>query len=314
MHAPAQRRFGAHFMTKSGYPPQLHRVIRRVHINMPWQRLPRHLDLVLEHGFNLEIGLGGIDLDSLTPTEAERTVNKLHAAGIRLSLHGPFWDLCPGSTDSLIRQVTRARLQRFFDLAPVFNPVQVVCHTGYDPRHHGEDWHEFLERSLATWEPLLERAESMKVPLSLENVWEYGPQLHQALFARLPSPYLGFCLDVGHQHTFSRTPLSDWLEALIGHLQEMHVHDNNGSGDAHLPVGQGTIDFPSLFQFIKERNAVPLLTLEPHREPHLFESLHGLTEILESCGLLAEESDHGDCGGQHRSHRAPHHESQSLCG
>ncbi len=294
--------------------PQMRKVIEQVHINMPWQHLPRHLDTVLECGFHLEIGLGGLDLDGLSQMEAGRTVRKLHDAGIRLSLHGPFWDLCPGSTDPLIRQVTRARLQQFFELVPIFNPVQVVCHTGYDPRHHGEDWHRFLELSLATWEPILERAESLEVRLLLENVWEYGPQLHQALFARLPSPYLGFCLDVGHQHSFSRTPLMDWLAALIVQLREIHLHDNHGSGDTHLPVGQGTIDFHALFRFIKERHAAPLLTLEPHRERHLFESLRALTEILERSGMLSEEADHGDCGSQHRSHRAPDHKSQSLCG
>jgi sugar phosphate isomerase/epimerase len=294
--------------------PQMRKVIRQVHINMPWLHLPRHLDMVLEYGFHLEIGLGGIDLDGLSPIEAERTVSRLHAAGIRLSLHGPFWDLCPGSTDPLIRQVTRTRLQQLFELIPVFNPVQVVCHTGYDPRHHGEDWHRFLELSLATWDPILERAQSLEVPLLLENVWEYGPQLHQALFARLPSPYLGFCLDVGHQHSFSRTPLMDWLAALTEQLREIHLHDNHGSGDSHLPLGQGNIDFHSLFQFIKERRAEPLLTLEPHRERHVFESLRALTEILERSGILCEEADHGDCGNQHRSHRAPDHQSQSLCG
>jgi sugar phosphate isomerase/epimerase len=294
--------------------PQMRKVIRQVHINMPWQHLPRHLDMVLEYGFHLEIGLGGVDLDGLSQAEAGKIVSRLHAAGIHLSLHGPFWDLCPGSVDPVIRQVSRSRLHQLLELAPVFNPVQVVCHTGYDPRHHGEDWQDFLELSLAVWEPVLEQAESLEVPLLLENVWEYGPELHQAVFARLPSRYLGFCLDVGHQHSFSHTPLMDWLAALIEQLREIHLHDNHGNRDSHLPVGQGNIDFHSLFQFIRERRSTPLLTLEPHREPHLFESLRALTELLECSGMLSEEDSHGDCGSQHCSHRAPSHKSQSLCG
>jgi sugar phosphate isomerase/epimerase len=295
------------------YHSQMNRVIRMVHINMPWQHLPHYLDLILEHRFNIEIGLGGVDLDTLSRTEARGMAEKLRREDIRISLHGPFWDLCAGSQDPFIRQVTRARLQQLFDLVPVFRPVQVVCHTGYDPRHHG-DWPRFLEVSLATWEPLVERAELLEVPLLLENVWEHGPQLHHALFSQLPSPYLGFCLDVGHQHSFSRTSLLDWLEALADHLREIHIHDNNGSSDAHLPVGQGTIDFDSLFQFLKKRDREPLLTLEPHRESHLFESLGALTEVLERYGLLCEEQTHGHCGSQHRSPRTPHHKPQPLCG
>jgi len=275
--------------------PQLHQVIQQVHINMPWQHLPKHLDMVLEHGFHLEIGLGGKDLDVLSRHEARLMATKLRQKGIRLSLHGPFWDLCAGSPDPLVRQVTRLRLHQFFDMVSIFEPVQVVCHTGYDPRHH-DDWRHFLEVSLDTWEPLLERAEMTEVPLLLENVWELGPQLHQGLFARLPSSYFGFCLDVGHQHSFSRTPLLDWLQSLGDHLREIHIHDNDGSGDLHLPVGQGTIDFDSLFRYIKERDQTPLLTLEPHREPHLGESLQALTEVLVRVGLLGGESNHGHCG------------------
>jgi sugar phosphate isomerase/epimerase len=281
------------------------KVIQRVHINMPWKKLPGYLELVLHYCFNLEIGLDGVDLDSISRTDVRQTVKKLRKRGCQLSLHGPFWDLSAGSSDALIRQVTRGRLQQFFDLLTLFHPVQVVCHTGYDPRHHGSEWDEFLERSLVTWEPLLERAEILEIPLLLENVWEENPQFHKELFVQLPSPYLGFCLDVGHQHTFSKTPLPVWLGDLAEQLQEIHLHDNNGNQDAHLPVGQGSIDFDWLFQFLDKQRKTPLLTLEPHQEPHLFESLANLTDILERLELSREECAHGHCGNQHCPDRAP---------
>jgi sugar phosphate isomerase/epimerase len=268
------------------------RVIERVHINMPWKKLPDYLDLVLRHRFNLEIGLDGADLDAMSRSEVRQMVRKLRKTGCQLSLHGPFWDLSAGSSDPLIRQVTRARLQQFFDLLMLFHPVMVVCHTGYDPHHHGSEWRPFLERSLAIWEPLLERAEILEIPLLMENVWEENPQFHQELFAQLPSPYFGFCLDVGHQHTFSKTPLATWLEELGDQLQEVHLHDNAGNGDTHLPVGQGSIDFTLLFQFLKEDLKTPLLTLEPHQDLHLFESLANLTDIIERAQYFRKDCTH----------------------
>ncbi len=292
---------------------RMSKVIQKVHINMPWKQLPRHLDLVLKNRFNIEIGLGGVDLDTLSPAQVRDLADQLRQREIRISLHGPFWDLCAGSTDPLIRQATRTRLQQLFDLVPLFKPVQVVCHTGYDPRHHG-NWHQFLDYSLTTWEPLLKQAEAMQVPLLLENVWEHDPQFHQALFSRFPTPYLGFCLDVGHQHSFSHTPLQGWLDNLADRLQEIHIHDNNGSNDAHLPVGHGTIDFDALFQFIKRQDKQPLLTVEPHQVPHLFETLKALGDILERHGLLTEEATDGHCGSQHRPAGTPNHQPQSLCG
>jgi sugar phosphate isomerase/epimerase len=45
-------------------------------------------------------------------------------------------------------------------------------------------------------------------------------------------------------------------------------------------VGKGTIDFDFLFEFLKDRGIEPLLTLEPHKEEHLTETLAGLERIL----------------------------------
>ncbi len=255
-------------------------LLAQVHVNLPWKFLPDYLEMVLEHRINVEIGLEAEQLDSVSRSLFGSVAEKLREKGCRISLHGPFWDLCPGSSDALIRRVSQLRLQQLFDLVGIFQPVRVVCHTGFDPRHHGRDHKCYLERSLAIWEPLTARAELSKIPLLLENVWEYGPELHRELFAVLDSPYCRFCLDVGHQHSFSRTPLSAWIETLGDYLDEIHVHDNSGIHDDHLPVGHGTIDFALLFGLLRSRAIDPLLTLEPHRDEHLAESLAGLLRVM----------------------------------
>jgi sugar phosphate isomerase/epimerase len=255
-------------------------ILAQVHVNMPWKFLSDYLEMVLELRINIEIGLEAEQLDHVPRPLFRSIADKLHERGCRITLHGPFWDLCPGSSDTLIRQVSQSRLHQLFDVVEVFRPVQVVCHTGFDPRHHGSDHDSYLERSLTIWEPLVARAEMAGVPLLLENVWEYGPELHGELLAALNSPYCRFCLDVGHQHSFSKTPLSSWVEALGDYLHEIHVHDNSGILDEHLPVGRGTIDFALLFGLLRSKTIHPLLTLEPHREEHLVESLAGLVRVM----------------------------------
>jgi len=51
---------------------------------------------------------------------------------------------------------------------------------------------------------------------------------------------LGICFDLGHAH------LSGTTEAfldLAGRFVNVHLHDNAGEGDDHLPIGSGEIDF-----------------------------------------------------------------------
>jgi sugar phosphate isomerase/epimerase len=254
-------------------------VLRHVYLNMPWTYLPRYRDLVLGNAIHVEIGLGAEELVSVPVSEIMETLQALRGNGSAISMHGPFWDLCPGSTDPGIREVSRLRLCRLFEIVEQVLPAQVVCHTGFDPRHHRGHRELWIENSLAQWEPLVEWAERLKVPLLLENVWEEDPELHRKLFEEIDSPWFGFCLDVGHQHSFSRTPLKEWLDASAPRLREIHLHDNDGSFDLHLPVGEGNIDFDLLFGFLGRRGIAPALTLEPHTEEHLYRSLRNLAEM-----------------------------------
>jgi sugar phosphate isomerase/epimerase len=258
------------------------RLLSQVHVNMPWRILPQHLLTVLTLKMNVEIGFEAQELDSLTPREFSSVAERLQNRGCRITLHGPFWGLEPAGMDPMIRQISRFRIQQFFDLIPIFDPVQVVCHTGYDPRHYVSKEDLWMERSVSFWDPFILRAESLKTPILLENVYEDGPGFHRNLFEKLQSPFFGFCLDVGHQNSFSSTPLQEWLEELASFLLEMHLHDNDGSRDQHRPVGHGTIDFSLLFRFLNSAGKDPLITLEPHREEDLATTLEGLIEAMGS--------------------------------
>jgi sugar phosphate isomerase/epimerase len=281
----------------------MRRVLRRVHVNMPWKRMGRFFDLILELRMNVEIGFGGEEMDQANRGDVEAVADALSLRGCGVSLHGPFWGIEPGCLDPLVRQVAKRRISQFLDLARIFRPVQLVCHTGFDPRHHVGHRDFWLEQSQAFWMPMVEQAESMKVPLLIENVWEKDPTFHVSLLEAIDSPYFGFCFDVGHQHSFSATPLSAWLEELSGYLREIHLHDNDGSHDHHWPVGEGSIDFQRLFTFLGSRGLRPLLTVEPHTEADLVKTLQGLEPLLgeredrETGHVDASQMQHGNRNG-----------------
>jgi sugar phosphate isomerase/epimerase len=65
---------------------------------------------------------------------------------------------------------------------------------------------------------------------------------------------VGLALDVGHAHLNHCLP--GFLEASISHV---HIHDNDGKEDMHLPVGRGTIDFLPVVRAIRRDNAVPVI-------------------------------------------------------
>ena len=249
-------------------------LLKKVQVNVPFLKLKNdYLPMFMEYEMNPEIGIDAAVLDAASDKEFRNIAEILKINYRKITLHGPFMDLVPGGLDKLMLAATRKRLGRFFEIIPVFEPVQVVCHTGYNPCYYRMQWEEWLTNSIGTWKPHVRHAERFGYKLLLENVFETGPEVHCALFDAIPSDAFGFCLDVGHHHVFGKSSLKEWVVTLSEKIMELHLHDNNGEEDTHLAVGKGNADFVGLFKLINEKGLSPTITLEPHKEETLWQSL-----------------------------------------
>jgi sugar phosphate isomerase/epimerase len=256
-------------------------------VNAPFRQLvDSYLDLFLRYRINPEIGFDASVLDRRDELPLAQVARLFMEQGRTVTLHGPFMDLAPGAVDDKIREVTARRLLETMELVPLFRPLSVVFHVGYDDRRYQGFRQEWLAGSLATWEPIARRAEKLGVMVSLENVYEQTPDMIVALLDSLSSRNVGFCLDVGHQNAFSTTPLAEWLRALGSRLKEVHLHDNDGRGDDHQPIGRGSVAFSTLFAYLVDTGLQPVITLEPHTEASLWKSL----EALETLWPWAEDA------------------------
>jgi sugar phosphate isomerase/epimerase len=99
------------------------------------------------------------------------------------------------------------------------------------------------------------------------------------LLGALASPQVRFCFDAGHANAFGGAPLGLWINALGDFLGEIHIHDNHGTADEHLPVGEGNIPFSQLFSILRQKNLRPILTVESHSE-------QGLRRMLENISAM----------------------------
>lgn len=256
------------------------RLLDRVQVNAPYRQLvDKYLELFLRYGINPEIGFDALALETASREAMAEMARLMEEQGRTITFHGPFMDLAPGGLDERIREVTARRLQRTMELVPLFRPLSIVFHAGYDERRYHAHRAEWLSGSLATWEPLIQQAEEMGVVVHLENVYEQTPEMILTLIEEMDSENLGFCLDMGHMNVFGEVALSEWLDALGPHLKEVHLHDNNGHSDSHGPIGSGTAPFKELFQYLHDQEKRPLVTLEPHEEATLWASLENLEKL-----------------------------------
>ncbi|MFH1981268.1 MAG: sugar phosphate isomerase/epimerase family protein [Pseudomonadota bacterium] len=254
---------------------QIARVKSRVQVNVPLAMLmDGYLAPFLALGINPEIGLDAAVLDRCAVDDLRSIADAFQHRGRTVTLHGPFIDLSAGSRDARIRDVTVRRFEQLVDAAAVFRPVSVVCHGGYDWRRYAFFRDEWLAGSLEAWRWLAGALAGAGSRLMLENVYERGPDEALPLMDALSADGVGWCLDIGHANAFGERPVAEWLETLGPHIGQMHLHDNAGDTDEHLPLGDGRIDLKAVLRFLETRAATPpILTLEPHREADLAPSL-----------------------------------------
>ena len=260
----------------------MEKILRNVQVNIPFVMLwDRYAEEFLSRGLNPEIGIDAVALDRFSQAEFSDMAACLREKGLRVTLHGPFSDLSPGSVDPLIRSVTRHRFGQLLEVAPFFEPIAVVCHAGYEWKRYGYLYEEWFRQSVDTWRWFGEALNRQGIRLVLENVYEAAPEDLAPLFRALLPQNVGFCLDTGHQSAFSRSSLDSWLGGLGHNLAHVHLHDNSGEQDEHLALGCGRIDFSVLFRYLKSHfpESPPVMTLEPHTEDALEPSLIYLSNI-----------------------------------
>lgn len=245
-------------------------IIKKVQVNLPLRMIDDYLEKYLEIGLNPEFGIDSFVLDKMDIEEIKKISEKFRKKGLKVTAHGPFFDLNPVSTDELIREISIKRIYKSLDYAQILNASSIVIHPGYDYKRHGFLKDEWVKRSCEFYFELSKQATEKNISLLLENVYERNPQEILPLLEVVNENNGGFCFDTGHHFAFGTESLEIWLEKTGEFIKEIHLHDNDGKNDLHLPPGKGKINFDPLKKFLNHNLDRLRITLEPHREEDLF--------------------------------------------
>lgn len=248
--------------------------------HIPWARVEEYLDLVLDMNLVPEFAIKGPELDALDPRTVQGIAEKLDEKAIRPKVHAPFFDLNPGALDPVIRTATHQRLSQTINFAGQINTSLIVLHPGVDKWRYPNLSQAWLDNALAFFPALITQAIERDCRLAIENIYEEAPDDLVKLVDGLDSAWFGHCFDAGHWHLFGRRPMAEWLEAISAKLFHLHLHDNHGRADEHLPVGSGTIDFKPLQEHLRQRTTLPSMTLEAHSAEHLQQSLRNVQSLF----------------------------------
>lgn len=178
--------------------------------------------------------------------------------GIAASVHGAFIDVNPASGDPDFRELSRKRCRESCEIALALGAENVVFHSGAFPFLRGAYLENWADRCASFYEEL---AAEYPVRIYIENAQDLDPTPLRCLMERIRSDRIGVCLDIGHAH-YSRTPVSKWFDQLGQWIQYLHLSDNMGEFDDHLPLGKGSIDWAQVNKLWESLDRDIPITLE----------------------------------------------------
>lgn len=251
----------------------------QINLNIAYQNMTDEgFDFVTCQGLQPEFYFCGDSVDVIERVDIERLKAIAKAGNFSSTLHAPFFDLNIGARDRSIRVVSFERLIWALETAALLGSSLVVVHPGYGPwvlNHNIDQW---LKRAATMLHKLVEHAAGLNIKIAFENIYDSEPDDLLKLLHEVNSEHAGICFDVGHYNVFSRVPMQEWFDKLGSRILEVHLHDNDGSADQHLAIGDGKIDYLPLRNWLKSLSSVtmPVLTLELPHKTHVVKSVNNI--------------------------------------
>ncbi len=197
----------------------------------------------------------------------------------RISVHGPFVGIRQTHRDYFLKEAVKKRMQLTFEMAKELKPEILVFHSGIIGDIKRWDLVDFwFEETTNFWKEEIKKYENEGIKIVIENLVEESPDILIKLCDGVNSRFFALCLDIGHMNVFSELSPSKWVKTMDKRLQYIHLHDNNGENDEHLPVGKGNIDFDSFFDSLKNRDNIIIALELDNSTPE--EKMENLIEVM----------------------------------
>lgn len=227
-------------------------------MNNPQANVLEEARWAADHGFEfLDLTIEGprAALDQIDPRAIRRLLDQ---TGLGVVGHTA-WFLPFGSP---VERVRRAAVEEVAASLPSFAEVGaklVNVHIARGVGSFGRD--SMYRQNGASFAELAERAAPHGIRMMVEHVPDQITGIDDIRTILDHDRRLGFHLDVGHAH-IGGDRLEGLLKAFADRLCHVHLSDNRGREDDHMPLGAGRIDWPRAIRLIKQAGYDATITLE----------------------------------------------------
>ena len=218
-------------------------------------------ELARSHGFGLELVefCTAFNMDTEFEIWDDRVRRRMSGVD-RFIFHAPFNELCPAAIDPMIIEIAKKRYAQAYALMKTYGIDTMIAHSGFMPVLYDEGW--FTEHSILFWREFLkDKPDNFK--LYIENVFEPNPELLREIVSAINDKRFLLCLDIGHAaNSNGGISAAEWIRRTLPFLGHVHLHNNDGSRDAHNALDDGVIDIAEVINGIAETAPDVTFTIE----------------------------------------------------
>lgn len=191
-----------------------------------------------------------------------------------ITMHGPFFDMAPGSLDKRINDLVAFRYLHAIDIGEKLGAQIIVFHANFIASILNDEYRQgWQKRNILFWEEITEYASQHNITVAVENMWEFDPDIIVDVLKAIDHPNLRACLDIGHAHLFSKVPFETWLATVEPWLVHTHINNNDGKLDIHRALPDGVLNYTQILEELRSLPNPPSMTLEMDRVQDMAASL-----------------------------------------
>lgn len=213
------------------------------------------------------------------PLIAPRLAMLMGSYDMSFSIHAPIGDINIASLNERMREASVMEIINMVEYAVNLNIRTITYHPGnYSfivPDSKGRSV-ECARRSIRALDRI---SEEYGVVMAIENMPSIKNMMGQTaeeMVELVEGSNMPVCFDVGHANTVGQ--IDAMIDLLGDRFVNMHVHDNDGTWDQHMTIGDGNIDLGSVLKRLRRYTGD--LIIESRSLESSVESLDRLTALL----------------------------------
>jgi len=216
--------------------------------NHPRKNLIKEIGWIAKNGFDF------IDLfleeDKTTPEKINVGQVKRGLLKYKLGAVGHLaWYLPIGSSVKSLRTAACCEAVRYFKILNQLGVKFVTIHSNWpNALFFPKEGCNFQIESLRK---LVKEAKKYDLELIYEPIDTPADTVENVAFVLEMTPGLSLHLDIGHANLCGRDPV-EFINKFHRRIKHIHLHDNFGKTDQHLPLGDGSINFSKIISVLKK--------------------------------------------------------------